>query len=78
MREHAERASGEKRSRLFVADGTLNDARFREPSLKWIAHWSAVENPPWDFKTMDLEGHSHMSAPPAAFRQGMRWLFSLD
>ena len=25
---------------------------------------------------MDLENHTHMSAPPAAFRQGMRWLFS--
>ena len=27
---------------------------------------------------MDLEGHSHMSAPPAAFREGMRWLFGPD
>jgi hypothetical protein len=56
----------------------LNDAEFRQPSLKWIEHWSAVADKPWDFKATDLEGHSHMSAPPAAFRQGMRWLFSTD
>ncbi len=77
LQQHANSEPDTERSRLFVADGTLNDAEFREPSLQWIKHWSAVEGKPWDFKATDLEGHSHMSAPPAAFRQGMRWLFAL-
>ena len=67
---------GRELSRLFVADGTLNDAQFREPSLQWIEHWSARDDKPWQLKTVDLEGHSHMSAPPASFRQGLTWLFS--
>lgn len=71
-------APGSKRTRLFVADGTLNDARFRQPALEWIAHWSAVDDAPWELETTDLEGHSHMSAPPASFRDGLRWLFSKD
>ena len=61
--------------RLFVADGTLNDAQFREPSLQWIEHWSARDDKPWQLKTVDLDGHSHMSAAPASFRQGLIWLF---
>lgn len=65
-------------SRLFVADGTRDDAQFREPALQWIKHWSAAVNKPWRLKTVDLDGHSHMSAPPASFRQGMIWLFSED
>ena len=63
------------RSKLFVADGTEDDRRFRSPALEWIAHWNDVDDKPWDLRTVDLEGHSHMSAPPASFRQGMRWLF---
>jgi predicted alpha/beta superfamily hydrolase len=78
MRKHAEPGPDGQRSRLFVADGTLNDAEYRQPSLAWTAHWSAAGDPPWDLKAMDLEGHSHMSAPPAAFRAGMRWLFPRD
>lgn len=74
---HGEADPHKDRSRLFVADGTLNDARFREPALQWTDHWSAMENLPWELKTTDLAGHSHMSAPPASFREGMRWLFSL-
>lgn len=63
-------------TRLFVANGTLNDARFQVPAQKWIEHWSSADSIPWDLETVDLEGHSHMSTPPAAFRQGMRWLFA--
>jgi len=75
LEKHAEAAPGHEQSRLFVADGTLNDTRFRGPSLQWIEYWSERDDKPWRLKTMDLEGHSHMSAPPASFRQGMYWLF---
>lgn len=63
-------------SKLFVASATHDDPRFRGPALKWIKHWTSRENAHWQLKTKDLEGHSHMSAPPASFRQGLRWLFS--
>ena len=63
-------------SRLFVASGSNDDPRFRVPALKWIEHWSDKDNVPWQLEIMILEGHSHRSAPPASFRQGMRWLFS--
>jgi predicted alpha/beta superfamily hydrolase len=55
-------------SKLFVSSGTLNDPQFREPAQKWIRHWNARTKKPWQLKTVDLEGHTHMSAPPAAFR----------
>ena len=77
MEKHAESASMSERSKLFVGSGTMDDPRFRGPALEWIEHWSGSERP-WRLKTENLEGHSHMSAPPASFRQGMRWLFSTD
>lgn len=78
LKEHADPALQGERSRLFVASGSDDDPRFRGPAMKWIEHWSAVENSPWQLSTMTLDGHSHMSAPPASFRHGMRWLFSTD
>lgn len=78
LQQHGEPDPGRETSRLFVGDGTLNDARFREPAMKWMAHWSGADNKPWAFKAVDLEGHSHMSAPPASFRMGMYWLFYGD
>jgi len=76
LEKHADADPGHEQSRLFVADGTLNDAQFREPSLQWIEYWSERDDKPWQLETMDLEGHSHMSAPPASFRQGLSWIFA--
>jgi len=76
LQKHADPEPDHEQSRLFVGDGTLNDARYREPSLEWIRYWSQRSDKPWQLKTVNLDGHSHMSAPPAAFRQGMVWLFS--
>ena len=76
LEKHADADPEHEQSRLFVADGTLNDAQFREPSLQWIEHWSERDDKPWQLKTVNLEGHSHMSAPPASFRQGLIWLFA--
>ena len=75
LEKRADAEPEHEQSRLFVADGTLNDAQFREPSLQWIERWSERDNKPWQLKTVNLEGHSHMSAPPASFRQGLIWLF---
>ncbi len=65
-------------SKLFVSSGTLDDPRVRKPAQEWIRHWNGRIKKPWRLKTMDLENHIHMSAPPAAFRQGMHWLVSED
>jgi predicted alpha/beta superfamily hydrolase len=78
LRKHGESTSADERSRLFVASGTNDDPMYREPALEWIEHWSDTEDRPWQLRTMDLAGHSHTSAPPTSFRQGMQWLFSKD
>lgn len=67
------------RPKLFVASGELDDARFREPALRWIEHWQGAEGrgaDRWELETVTLPGHGHFSAAPAAFRAGVRWLFS--
>lgn len=64
------------RSRLFVASGSNDDPRFRTPAQTWIERWSRQESLPWLLKTTSLEGHGHYSAAPAAFRQGLIWIFS--
>ena len=63
-------------SKLFVGSGSMDDPRFRVPALEWIQYWSNNDEKPWQLKTMHLDGHTHMSAPPASFRHGMSWLFS--
>jgi len=78
LRKHVESTSDDERSRLFVASGTNDDPIYREPALEWIEHWSDIEGRPWQLRTMNLAGHSHTSAPPTSFRQGMQWLFSKD
>lgn len=72
---HSEAASTGNRSKLFVASGTEDDPTFRKPAVAWMKHWSDIEDIPWQLKTANLDGHSHMSAPPASFRQGLGWLF---
>ena len=70
--------AGPTQSKLFVASGTEDDPQFREPTLEWTGYWTGHPQAPWQLKTVDLEGHSHMSAPPAAFRDGLRWVFGTD
>lgn len=64
--------------RLFVASGSEDDPTFREPALAWMAHWNRRDQRPFALQTADLAGHSHFSAAPEAFRQGIAWLFSAD
>lgn len=78
LEKHAGVASVGERSKLFVGSGSMDDPRFRGPALEWIEHWSDNDNNLWHLKTMILDGHSHTSAVPASFRQGMSWLFSTD
>lgn len=61
--------------KLFVSSASNDDPRFRKPALEWIKHWEAETRKPFQLKTVTLQGHSHFSAPPAAFRAGLAWLF---
>ena len=63
-------------AKLFVASGSLDAPRYRGPAIEWIDHWSGTADKPWQLETITLDGHTHLSAPPAAFRTGMTWLFS--
>lgn len=65
-------------ARLFVGAASQDEDRFRQPWLQWLERWSSRERLPWDFKSVDLDGHGHMSSVPVAFRQGMIWLLSKD
>jgi len=76
LQEDGAASSSDESSRLFVGSGSNDDPEYRLPALEWIEHWSNKDDAPWQLKTMILDGHSHMSAPPASFRHGMRWLFS--
>ena len=64
------------RSYLFVGSATGDQTRFRRPAEMWMNYWSSVEETPWELKAVDLEGHTHLSSAPAAFRQGLHWIFS--
>ncbi|KAA3617033.1 MAG: alpha/beta hydrolase [Calditrichaeota bacterium] len=66
----------DKQTKLFVSSGENDDQRFREPALKWMKHWEKQSKSPWFLKTATLNGHSHFSAAPEAFRQGLKWIFS--
>ena len=71
-------SSAESSSRLFVASGTRDEEVFRTPLLSWANYWSAVETRPWDLKIIHLDGHTHVSAMPAAFRRGLSWLNAVE
>lgn len=61
-------------SLLFVGTGSRDNERFREPLGHWIEHWVSVEDKPWRLRVEELEDHTHVSAPPAAFWRGLSWI----
>ena len=76
LKDGAEPWPGSGSSKLFVSSASQDEPRFREPAVKWMAHWTEQSERPWALKTVTLDGFGHFSAAPAAFRQGIRWLFS--
>jgi len=78
LQSHDDGPTANARSSLFIGSGSLDEPVFKEPLQRWIAHWTAATDRPWQLNVVSLEGHTHMSAPPASFRQGMRWLFPTD
>jgi predicted alpha/beta superfamily hydrolase len=61
---------------LFVLSAADDDPRFRQPAMQWIDEWAAEPKKPWRLHVEGLAGHNHFSPAPAAFRLGMKWLFS--
>lgn len=74
---HPLRDEGERGS-LFVAMGEFDAAMFREPAQAWLKSVAANAQLPWRLQSVTLAGESHFSAAPAAFRQGIKWLFEPD
>lgn len=68
--------AADPRARLFVASGSDDDPQFRDPAVKWMEHWGAIEPRPFDLEMRTLPGHDHFSAAPASFRAGLQWLFA--
>lgn len=69
---------GDVRSKLFVASASNESPDFKPYALEWIDFWTGRESTPWDLKVVILEGHTHLSANPEAYRQGMIWLFNQE
>ena len=67
-----------KPPRLFVSSGGDDELIFREPAIKWFQFWNGQKKRPWNLKTSILEGQSHFSAAPEAFREGLKWIFLED
>lgn len=63
------------RPKLFVSLAENDDARFQEPAQSWLAYWRERPDIPFEMKVAEQAGHNHFSAAPAAFRQGLMWLF---
>jgi len=60
--------------RLFVSVADYDDEQFKTPANEWIRFWSASATRPWLLEVRVLNGQTHLSAAPEAFRQGMQWL----
>ena len=61
LEDHVKSVPQEKRPRLFVANGSMNDARFQVPALKWVDYWVGRDEKPWLLKTMILDAHGVLS-----------------
>ena len=75
LKKHSSASRADPQSRLFVGSASGDERRFRLPMLEWMQRWTGKDDIPWLLETRTFEGHSHMSLAPAAFRDGMRWLF---
>ena len=74
----SQQPSSKSNSLLFVASGSRDSDVYRTPFLTWAQRWGDAETKPWELNIMHLEGHTHVSAAPAAFRQGLSWLFAVE
>jgi predicted alpha/beta superfamily hydrolase len=69
------RPAKSKSIKLFVSSGTKDEPTFFKPAQDWVKHWKKETNENWNLKTELLDGHTHFSAAPEAFRRGLAWMF---
>lgn len=60
--------------RLVVVQADGDDQQYQEARQQWLDYW---QNRPhhWQQQVINVTGHNHMSSVPAAFRQGLMWLY---
>lgn len=63
---------------VFVAGAADEVDVYRTPRRTWQNHWSAQPPKNWKLRIEETAGHSHVSLPPVAFRQGLAWLYAVD
>ena len=68
--------SGREPARLFVSSAEHDLPALREAALSWSEHWAGQSSAGWDIAFIALNGETHASAAPAAFRRGLDWRFS--
>ncbi len=61
--------------KLFIMQAENDNEVYIQPRKKWLEFW---QNKPhhWQQKVMEAKDHNHMSSVVAAYRQGMKWLFT--
>ena len=74
LRHHA--PSGREPARLFVSSAEHDWPALREAALQWSEHWAGRPSTGWDIAFITLNGETHASAAPTAFRRALDWLFS--
>jgi predicted alpha/beta superfamily hydrolase len=67
--------SRKDRPKTYIVSAQNDAETYRKPALQWQAHW-AEKSPEWKRVFIDLPEHNHLSANPAAFRGGLKWLFA--
>lgn len=65
-------------SRLFVSMGQFEREPLRGSTEEWLRRWSQAGKRPWILEYRVLEGQTHYSAVPEAFRQGLQWLLPVE
>jgi uncharacterized protein len=65
---------GANQARFYVVSTGDDDPRFREPAAQWISAAKAMKSRPWCLNIDQIDGESHLSGLPRAFRNAMRWM----
>ena len=63
------------RTRLYVSSGSSDEARFRQPALKFMQHWQQQNKRPFKLRAESLDGYGHFSILPESFRLGLTYIF---
>lgn len=60
---------------VVVVSGSRDRSDLRQEAAEWLSTWSERRDAPWAVLGVTLEGGTHAADSPAAYREGMNWLF---